>query len=332
MAGKRTILVGTVGHGVVRSEDDGETWATVGITRGMHSDCFLRAMVADPRRSEVVYAGTDMGLYRTDDGGASWQLLDTALSGQTVWALAIDPVDPNIMHAGTGTPSTPGIYRSTDSGKSWEQRPMEIAERCINVTVPRFTGIAVDPTDHRNIWAGIEVDGLRHSSDGGDTWSEVHGALNNPDSHNVAVAASSPATVFSVGNDEIFTSTNNGATWNPVGAREAFQWSHSRVYPRGIAIKPGDPNVVYLGIGNGTPGDTGAVMRSKDAGKTWENLPLPVEPNSFIFTVSVQPEDTSLVFAGSRYGYLYRSDDGGDSWSKMRREFGVISAIVWVPN
>lgn len=331
MAGKRTILVGTVGHGVLRSEDDGETWAGVPIDRGMHSDCILRTMVPDPRRPEVVFAGTDRGLHRSDDGGASWKLLDTALSGHVVWAMAIDPVDPNIMYAGTGTPSTPGIYRSTDSGKSWEQRPMEIADSCPNVGIPRFTGIAVDPTDHRSIWAGIEVDGLRHSADGGDTWTEVSGALNNPDSHNVAVAAGSPSTVFSVGNDEIFTSTNNGDTWNPIGAREAFQWPQ-RIFPRGIAIKPGDPKVVFLGIGNGTPGNTGAVMRSKDAGTTWENLPLPVEPNSFIMTVSVQPDDPSLVFAGSRYGYLYRSDDGGDSWTKMRREFGVISAIVWVPN
>ena len=241
MAGKRTILVGTVGHGVMRSEDDGETWGNTPITRGIHSDCLIRSMAQEPGRPEIIFAGSDKGLHRSEDGGASWTLLDTSLNGSMIWELAIDPVDPNIMYAGTGTPSTPGIYRSTDRGKTWEQRPMQIADSCPAVGIPRFTGIAVDPTDHKNVWAGIEVDGVRRSTDGGDTWTEVSGALNNLDSHDIAVTDGSPSTVISVGNDELFTSTDNGASWNPIGAKEKFQWPGDRVFPRGIAIKPGDP-------------------------------------------------------------------------------------------
>ena len=332
MAGKRTILVGTVGHGVMRSEDDGETWGNTPITRGIHSDCLIRSMAQEPGRPEIIFAGSDKGLHHSEDGGASWTLLDTPLNGSMIWELAIDPVDPNIMYAGTGTPSTPGMYRSTDRGKTWEQRPMQIAESCPAVGIPRFTGIAVDPTDHKNVWAGIEVDGVRRSTDGGDTWTEVPGALNNLDSHDIVVTDGLPKTVISVGNDELFTSTDNGETWNPIEAKEKFDWPSDRVFPRGIAIKPGDPDTIFLGIGSAPTGDNGAVMRSQDGGKTWDKKPLPVEPNSYIHTVVVQPEDPSLVLAGSRYGYLYRSDDGGDSWSKLRRELGVISTIVWVPN
>ena len=83
---------------------------------------------------------------------------------------------------------------------------------------------------------------------------------------------------------------------------------------------------------NTNPGRTGAVMRSKDSGLTWERLPLPVEPNSAIWMVNIQPVDPKVVFAGSRYGYLYRSDDGRDSWTKLWREFSEISSVVWIPS
>ena len=64
--------------------------------------------------------------------------------------------------------------------------------------VPRVTGIAIDPQTHRDVWVGLEVDGLRRSSDAGDTWELINGAIPNPDVHNVAVAAGPPKTVVVV--------------------------------------------------------------------------------------------------------------------------------------
>ena len=326
MARRGTILVGTIGQGVMRSADDGASWTRASVGQGMHSDCIVRALLPDPRRPEVVHAGTDMGLYRSDDGGAKWRLLDTPMKGSMVWSLAIDPVDPNIMFAGTGTPSKPGIYRSTDAGKSWGYRPMEIAEECPNVGIPRPTGIAVDPTDHRNVWVGLEVDGVRRSSDGGDTWTKVNGAIPNLDVHNVLVAAGPPKAVFTVVNDDVWRSTDDGKTWRPARAREVFPWH----YPRGIAVKPNDSRTVFLTLGDATPGRVGTVMRSKDAGATWESLSFPVQPNSAIWTVSIPAAEPDTMFAASRYGYLYRSDDGGDSWRKLWREFSEVSSVLWV--
>ena len=327
MARKMTILVGSVGQGVMRSTDSGEAWRRVGIDQGIHSDALVRTLLNNPHRPESVYAGTDKGLLRSDDAGETWRLVDSPLSNYCVWALAIDPVEPEIMFAGTGTPNRATIFRSKDGGASWEQRPVEIAEECPAVGVPRVTGIAIDPDNRRNIWVGLEVDGVRRSTDGGDTWVKLNGGIPNPDVHSVAVAAGPPNTVVVVVNNDVYTSDDDGTTWKAVGIREVFPFT----YPRGIMVQPGNPNVIFLTIGDSTPGRTGTVMRSKDTGKTWEELPLPVEPNTAMWVVNAQPFDPKVVFAGSRYGYLYRSEDGGDSWTKLWREFSEISSVLWIP-
>ena len=322
-----TILVATAGQGVMRSHNGGETWMRAGIDQGMHSDAIVRCLSTDPDRPESILAGSDKGIYHSTDAGRSWKLLDTPLTGYSVWNITVDPQDPATVYAGTGTPTPAALFRSEDRGQSWQRLPVQVAETCPNVGVPRFTGLAIDPHNPGNLWAGIEVDGVRRSSDGGQSWSSVNGAINNPDVHSVAVIPGPPKTVIVVVNNGTFTSIDNGETWKGRLARNAFPLN----YPRCIASQPNNPKVVFLGLGDSTPGRTGAILRSKDAGETWENLPLSVEPNSAIWALGVHPADPQLVFAGSRYGYLYRSDDGGDSWNKEWREFSEISAIAWIP-
>src|SRR4029450_12059082 len=327
MASKGTILLGTVVHVVMMSADDGESWTRAGVRQGMHSDCIVRMLRSDARSPQVVYAGTDFGLYRSDDGGAKWRLLENPMKGSMVWSIAIDPIDPAVMFAGVGTPSVPGIFRSTDAGKSFARLRVDIADECPNVGVPRPTGIAIDPTNDRNVWVGLEGDGVRYSRGGGETWAKVTGQIPTQDVHNVLVVEGPPKTVFTVVNDDIWRSTDEGKTWQAARAREIFPWQ----YPPGIAVKPGDPRTVFLTLGDSTPGRIGTVMRSRDAGATWESLKFPVQPNSAIWTVSIPASAPDTMLCASRYGYLYRSDDGGDSWRKLWREFGEVSSVIWIP-
>jgi photosystem II stability/assembly factor-like uncharacterized protein len=322
-----TMLVGTVGQGIMRSPDGGETWRRVGIGQGLHSDALVRALVNDPRQPEIVFAGTDKGLYRSDNAGETWTLLDAPLRDYAVWALTIDAHDAHVMYAGTGTPTPSTLYRSDDGGMNWQRCAVDIAKECPNVGVPRITGIAIDPLAQQNVWVGIEVDGVRHSRNGGKTWNAINGAIPNPDVHNVLVVAGPPKTVFVLVNNEVYTSVDDGANWKALHIRDTFPWT----YPRGIAVHPHDPKTVFVTIGDATPGRIGAIMRSRDAGQTWEHLALPVQANSAIWVVHMQPANPDIVLAGSRYGYLYRSDDGGDSWAKSWREFSEISSIAWIP-
>ena len=103
-------------------------------------------------------------------------------------------------------------------------------------------------------------------------------------------------------------------------------------YSRGVAFKPDDPNVIYSAVGDTAIGSTGAIHRSLDGGETWEERPLPVEPNSNIWSIATHPADPDVVLASSLLGEVYSSSDAGDSWQKLRREFSEIGAMVWVPN
>ena len=329
MADGITILVGTAGQGVMRSIDSGESWRRVGITQGIHSDAVVRCLTPVPGTESSVLAGCDSGILRSDDNGDTWRRVYTAMNGAAVWAIAFDPSNPQAGFAGTGTPNPCQIYRTRDGGASWELRPCEVAAECPAVGVPRVTGIAIDPTNGNSIWVGIEVDGLRHSSDGGDTWETVpHQDIPNMDIHNVTVTSGPPHRVVVMVNDDVFLSDDDGGSWRNLGVRQNFPLG----YPRGIKVKADDPQTIFTTFGDTTPGSTGVVMRSTDAGATWDSLPLPVEPNTAMWVVNSQPQNPDFLLAGSRYGYLYQSGDAGASWSKFNREFSEISSVAWFPN
>lgn len=327
MARNGTILVGTPGQGVFRSTDEGESWTRGSVSQGLHSDAIIRTLAVHPANPETVFAGSDLGIYRSDDAGAHWQLLDTPLNGQAVWAIAFDPAQPDCMLAGTGTPNPPALFRSENGGLHWAAQSVEIARDCPAVGVPRPTGLAFDPSDSNKTWLGLEVDGVRRTTDGGVTWSTAAGSIQNPDVHNLAITSGPPKTVFVLVNNDLWSSTDDGEHWQALGIRDRF--SPYR-YPRGIAIKPDDPRVVYITLGDATPGRTGTILRSSDTGKTWEALRLPEQPNSAMWVVHVPASSPETVFAGSRYGYLYRSDDSGDGFRKLWRELSEVSSIAFI--
>jgi photosystem II stability/assembly factor-like uncharacterized protein len=173
------------------------------------------------------------------------------------------------------------------------------------------------------------VDGIRHSADGGETWTRVDAsAIPNPDGHSVAVAAGPPKTVFVTVNNEVYASQDDGTTWHAVGARERFAPYH---HVRTVEVDPNDPCSAWVTVGDATPGETGALMRTRDLGKSWETVTMPVEPNSAMWVVQAQSDTPDLLLAASRYGYLYRSQDHGQTWHKLRRELSEVASILWVP-
>ena len=323
MARNITICVGTQGQGIWRSTDGGDTWARV--RQGLYGESAVRSLAVAPNDSNVIYAGVEDGIYRSEDRGESWDKLDSPMNGIPIWALAIDPVDPNVIFAGT-RPSA--LFRSKDGGQTWKKLSVELAETCPAVRIPRVTALLVDPVDHNNIWAGVEVDGVRRSKDGGDTWEVVNGGLTDPDIHNLTITVGPPKTLLTICPREVFSSTDDGATWSTVGAGNQV----SIPYCRAVAVKADDPQVIYMGNGDSAFGGQGALHRSRDRGTTWEALTLPVKPNGTVWDLATHPSDPDFILASTINGQVFYSADAGDSWAKIGREFGEVHALAWVSN
>jgi hypothetical protein len=191
--------------------------------------------------------------------------------------------------------------------------------------------MVVDPRDSNTIWAGIEVDGVYKSLDGGDNWVHLPELGPDPfhgDIHGMAVTDSA---VYCTSPFGFATSQDEGESWD-YHYFPKFNPEDVRSYCRGMIVKPDNPDVMFVGNGDFIPGVVGCVQMTKDAGKTWAPVELPVEPNSVVYWLGNNPEIPNVVVAATLFGYVYVSTDGGDKWTKLKKEFGEIRSIAVTPN
>ena len=98
-----------------------------------------------------------------------------------------------------------------------------------------------------------------------------------------------------------------------------------------MIIKPDDPDTLFVGTGNTIPGEIGGIQRSRDGGDSWEYVPLPVVPNSVVYWLGTHADTLDVIAAARIFGYLYLSEDGGETWTNPRREFGHVHAVAVTP-
>ena len=275
-------------------------------------------------RAQTILAGGDTGLFVSDNGGGRWERIGDQGDLPRIWSMAIDPVDPNILFAGTRPAA---VYRSLDGGQRWEKLAVDIAQECA-IGTPFVTALVVDPDDHRIVWAGVEIDGVFRSMDGGDTWTHLEKGLYDPDVHDMAIAATRPRRLFVSTAHDMFLSDDLGDTWHHAGTKDKWPLPSAR----GMAGKPDDPGVLYAGCGETTTGEAGYVLRTTDFGQRWKTLPFPAPANATIWGLATHPADANRIVAFTLFGEVYVSEDAGGSWRKIARDFGEIRTAVWVPN
>jgi photosystem II stability/assembly factor-like uncharacterized protein len=314
------INLGTAGWGVWHSPDAGKSWTRH--RRPFPLNSRIQALVVLPGEPRGVVAAGDTGVFTSHDGGASWARVGAQGDLPTVWSLAVDPTEAATLYAGTRPAA---VYRSRDGGVKWERLPLETAREC-SIGQPFVTRVLVDPDAPRTIWAGVEIDGVYRSEDGGQTWTHVQGP-GDPDVHDMAIARSRPPHVLVSTNGEVFRSADRGASWTALDVKAKWPLP----YARGLVVKADDPRVLFAGCGETTTGETGAVLRSRDGGDTWEPLTLPVRPNATVWSLAVHPADPGRIVAGTLFGEVYATEDGGESWRKIAREFGEIRTVAWLP-
>ena len=299
----------SVGGGIYKTTDGGETWTAMGLPNSER----ISKIIIDPKSSDTVYAcvpgklwsdSADRGLYKTTDGGKSWNLI---LKGSNLSTgcgmLSMDAKNPNVLFAslwdfrrkgwtfrsggeGPNAPSGSGLFRSVDGGKSWTE-VTEAANKGFPKKPYGRIGVTVAPSDSNVVYAFVESteSALFRSDDGGKTWDKrdksqfmvwrpfYFAAL--------YVDPSNPDRVFKP-DLGLIMSNDGGKSFAGVGG--GTHGDHHIVW-----IDPSNPQHIYTG-------DDGGLWQSHDGGnKWWKQNNLPV---SQFYHVSVDAADPFQVYGG----------------------------------
>ena len=256
-----TVFAGTMGDGTYKSPDGGRTWHqfNAGIQKGTIS-AIVNQIVFNPRGTEMVYAATTVGVFRSLNGGRNWvERMNGMNEVNFIVSLEMDPQRPNVLYAGT----TGGVYRTSNGTESWEKKSLgmvavdaKMASMALGVN-----GLAVDPFNSDVVYAGT-TKGLYKSSDQAEHWEKIEGSIQNAYVSAIQLDPTQPSTLYLATSDHVHKSEDSGITWEPkVKGLEATSI-------RSLQISLSDPQVLYVGT-NG-----GGLYRSTDAGESWIRLPL----------------------------------------------------------
>lgn len=260
------------GYGMWRSVDAGKTWTSIGLDNSRH----ISRVRIHPRNPDLVYAAVmgdlyksseERGIYRSKDGGQSWERVLFANADAGAVDLIMDPGNPRILYASTWrirrTPYSlesggegSALWKSTDSGDTW-------TNISTNEGLPEGTwgisGVTVSPVNSERVWAIIENDngGVFRSDDGGETWTKTN------DDRSLRQRAWYYSRIYADSQDESVVYVLNVSYHKSTDGGRTFESSNA---PHGdhhdLWIAPEDNQRMIIG-------DDGGAQVSFDGGENW---------------------------------------------------------------
>ncbi len=308
------------------SEDEGQSWnRLLTPTGGFYNEARVWAVHTHADRPGQVLAGSDQGLYRYTEEKGRFDYIPSPMDSLHILQIAQDPHDPNFIVCGT----RPGeIFISEDDGETWIRSNLDASTECWFINTSRITSIHFDPRDRDTIWITVEIDGVFRSTDRGRSWEIVIRGLHDNDTHDLVFRdhADGSRTILCSTEDGVHRSTDNGDTWEQLQIPQA-KWD----YFRSLKQPAENSDVVIASVGDKPSGEAGVFLISRDFGESWKVAELSHAPNSTLWSIGTNAADTSLLFAATIFGQIFKSTDGGGSWTKMKRELGEIRMITWAP-
>ena len=304
----QVLYIGT-DDGVLAMRRAPNTWEEVSVGLKGHE---ISALAHRPGYPQEVFAGSyGKGLYYSSDTGATWQPAGKGIAFSYIRAILVDPNNPRSVLVGT---EPAAIFKSEDGGRLWREltavRQLPGHERWYLPYAPRAGAVrtlAAVPGMSQSYYAGIEQGGVIYTYDGGDNWQLLDNGVNE-DVHQVVVDADGGAIIFAATGGGVFRSWNGGKTWELVLPE----------YTRAIAIQPGGTQILFAGPALQV-GHLGRVVRSRDAGSTWESwsaglsVPLPGMVEHFAIRLGTL-DSLGGLFAVLGDGDLYHCDLDHPDW------------------
>ena len=289
------------------------------------------------------------GVWKSADGGETWQSVFEKQKVSAIGAIAIDPTNNETVWAGTGE-SNPrndvtygdGVYKTTDGGKTWKNMGLGGTRH--------ISRILIDPKNPNHVIVGALGDvfgdsterGVYVTDDGGSTWSKTLYLGPMSGASDLAMDMQNPSVVYagmwqfrrqpwttqSGGPDDgLYRSSDGGRTWAKLTGHGLPAGITGRI---GLAVAPSDGNRVYALI----EASDGILWRSDDGGSNWTmtSNDTIVDQRPFYFShIAVDPKDPNRVYAVSFE--LALSRDGGKTFKAIAQDVHVDYHAIWIaPN
>lgn len=305
----------------------------------------VRALAIDPRNSNVVYLGAALGgVWKTTNGGDSWQPLTDGQPSLAAAAITLDPNNPDVVYVGTGEP-TPGldnyygagILKSTDGGATWAHLGADV-----------FTGlgiakIIVDPNNANTVFvaasrAGVDGSvlpprGIFRSLDGGRSWQALLGCDDCFGASELVMDAGNSSVLYAAfWQYGLFKSTDGGANWAQLagGLPNPEQYDIGRVM---LTISPGNPDVLFASYQLTIPQqyDGAVLFKSVNGGQSWAAVEVGYNYCGtqcwYSHEIQIDPANPNRLLVGGSAFYagqgeadlqirqvIIATNDGGQSW------------------
>ena len=297
-----------IGNGVYKSVDTGKTWVNMGLQKTFR----ISRIIVDPNDTNTVYVAAlgnthmpqqERGVYKTTDGGKTWERSLFVDENTGCSDLAIDPQHPNILFAAmwqvdiktwnlkSGGPGS-GIYKTTDGGKTWKPLRNGLPGG-INHPLGK-TSVDVAYSNPKIVYALVEdkAPGLYRSEDGGESWKLMNESISMaqraPYYTRVRVSTQDENKVYTI-SVTIMQSNDGGKTFNGNGDYRAGGDNHDMWF---------DPtNAKRIMVGH-----DGCVNMTNNGGKTWSNINLPIAQ---MYHVAVDDQIPYNVYGNRQDGYSY---------------------------
>jgi photosystem II stability/assembly factor-like uncharacterized protein len=291
-----------VGKGVYRSTDGGKTWTHLGLERAG----LIGAVEIDPRNPDVAFVAAigqpfgknpERGVFRTRDGGRSWEKVLFVSDSTGAADLEIHPTNPDIIYAATWRGERKpwtiisgaregGIYRSDDGGTTWKR-----LTRGLPNGLRGKADLAVSPADPDRVYALIEAPapegGLYRSDDRGESWYVVNnttsGLLDRPFYYTNVDADPTNADIVYVSATYFWKSTDGGKTFQ--------RRPTPHVDNHDLWINPDDPQIMIQS-------NDGGVNITRDGGRTWSTQLN--QPTAELYSVAVDDRFPYWVYSGQQ--------------------------------
>jgi photosystem II stability/assembly factor-like uncharacterized protein len=353
MARQVHILIGTrKGAFILDGDETRSSWNL----RGPFCETWPINHVVGDAKTGTVYAGGGNewfgpAVWKSTDLGRTWSHSSAGLAyaeGETpikaVWSLARNGSG---IYAGV---EPAGLFRSDDEGATWTHLDGLQKHPSREKWMPGGGGLILHhilphPEEKNRIWVAISTAGVFYSDDGGATWQPRNKGIRCdylPEDqrypefgqcvHAVAMASGMPNRIYQQNHCGMYVSDDSGESWQSIepGLPSTFGFP--------AVAHPRDPDTLYLIPLNGdilgryVPDAKAAVWRTRDAGKTWEDLRQGLPQENVFFGVlrqsmATDPLTPAGVYFGSNTGSLFASADEGESWSCIAEQLPTITSV-----